>query len=99
MTPKPRLGFIGIGLMGEAMTLRLIERDWAVRVWNLTPDRYARVVSAGGGRGRGRGRGGSRAIGPSGWGPCPRPATPAWYRRAPSVPRRRPRWRPKAICC
>ena len=47
MNGKPRLGFIGIGLMGEAMTLRLLERGWAITVWNLTPDRYARVVSAG----------------------------------------------------
>jgi 3-hydroxyisobutyrate dehydrogenase len=47
MTPKTRLGFIGIGLMGEAMTLRLLERGWPVTVWNLTEDRYARVVPAG----------------------------------------------------
>jgi 3-hydroxyisobutyrate dehydrogenase len=47
MTGKPRLGFIGIGLMGEAMTLRLLERGWPVTVWNLTEDRYARVVPAG----------------------------------------------------
>lgn len=33
--------------MGEAMTLRLLERGWTVTVWNLTPDRYARVVPAG----------------------------------------------------
>jgi 3-hydroxyisobutyrate dehydrogenase len=46
-TAKPRLGFIGIGLMGEAMSLRLIERGWSLTVWNLTPDRYARVVPAG----------------------------------------------------
>ena len=44
---KQRLGFIGIGLMGEAMTLRLLERGWAVTVWNLTEDRYARVVPVG----------------------------------------------------
>jgi 3-hydroxyisobutyrate dehydrogenase len=42
-----RIGFVGIGLMGEAMTLRLLERGWTVTVWNLTPDRYARVVPAG----------------------------------------------------
>ncbi|HYC15099.1 MAG TPA: NAD(P)-binding domain-containing protein, partial [Stellaceae bacterium] len=47
MAEKPRLGFIGIGIMGEAMTLRLLERGWSVRVWNLTPDRYAKVVPAG----------------------------------------------------
>jgi len=47
MTEKARLGFVGIGLMGEAMTLRLLERGWPVTVWNLTEDRYARVVPAG----------------------------------------------------
>ncbi len=47
---KQRLGFIGIGLMGEAMTLRLLERGWPVAVWNLTPDRYLRVVPAGAAR-------------------------------------------------
>lgn len=46
-TARPRLGFIGIGLMGEAMTLRLLDRGWSVTVWNLTPDRYARVIPAG----------------------------------------------------
>src|SRR5689334_24379992 len=44
---KRQLGFVGIGLMGEAMTLRLMERGWPVTVWNLTEDRYARVVPAG----------------------------------------------------
>ena len=47
MTPLPRLGFIVIGLMGEALTLRLLERGAEVSVWNLTPDRYARVLPAG----------------------------------------------------
>jgi len=47
MAAKPHLGFIGIGIMGEAMVLRLLERGFAVTVWNLTPDRYARVVPAG----------------------------------------------------
>lgn len=47
MAARPKLGFIGIGIMGEAMTLRLLERGWRVTVWNLTPDRYARVVPAG----------------------------------------------------
>ncbi|HTZ80900.1 MAG TPA: NAD(P)-dependent oxidoreductase [Stellaceae bacterium] len=47
MTARPRLGFIGIGIMGEAMTLRLLDRRWPVTVWNLTEDRYAKVVPAG----------------------------------------------------
>jgi len=28
-----RLGFIGIGIMGEAMTRRLLDRGHAVTVW------------------------------------------------------------------
>jgi 3-hydroxyisobutyrate dehydrogenase len=47
MAPKPTLGFIGIGIMGEAMVLRLLEQGFALTVWNLTPDRYAKVVAAG----------------------------------------------------
>lgn len=47
MTHQQRLGFIGIGIMGEAMTLRLIDKGWRATVWNLTPDRYARVAPAG----------------------------------------------------
>jgi 3-hydroxyisobutyrate dehydrogenase len=47
MTAKPRLGFIGLGLMGSAMSLRLIERGWALNVWNLEPERIAAVVQAG----------------------------------------------------
>jgi 3-hydroxyisobutyrate dehydrogenase len=47
MTRKPALGFIGIGIMGEAMALRLLEQGFAVTAWNLTPDRYAKVVPAG----------------------------------------------------
>jgi 3-hydroxyisobutyrate dehydrogenase len=47
MAVRPVLGFIGIGIMGEAMVLRLLEQGFAVTVWNLTPDRYAKVVPAG----------------------------------------------------
>jgi len=47
MARKPALGFIGIGIMGEAMALRLLEQGFAVTAWNLTPDRYAKVVPAG----------------------------------------------------
>ena len=44
---RPRLGFIGLGLMGTAMSLRLIERGWALNVWNLEPERVAAVAQAG----------------------------------------------------
>jgi prephenate dehydrogenase len=35
-----RLGFIGIGLMGEAMTRRLFDKGYEVTVWNLEPERH-----------------------------------------------------------
>lgn len=34
---SPRLGFIGIGLMGEPMTHRLLEAGFAVTVFNRSP--------------------------------------------------------------
>lgn len=43
-----RIGFIGIGIMGEAMVRRLMERGHGpVTVWNLEPDRLASVVPHG----------------------------------------------------
>lgn len=50
MTRKPALGFIGLGLMGTAMSLRLLERGWAVNVWNLEPERIGPVADAGAAR-------------------------------------------------
>jgi 3-hydroxyisobutyrate dehydrogenase len=47
MDERARLGFIGIGLMGTGMTLRLLERGWQVAVWNLEPERHAHVEPAG----------------------------------------------------
>src|SRR3954462_13413058 len=47
MADRPRLGFIGIGLMGEAMTRRLIDRGYEVTVWNLEPERLDTVVPHG----------------------------------------------------
>jgi 3-hydroxyisobutyrate dehydrogenase len=47
MTQKPRLGFVGLGLMGSAMTLRLLDRGWRVTVWNLEPERVPPMVAAG----------------------------------------------------
>src|SRR5690606_23071543 len=34
-----RLGFIGVGIMGEAMCRRLLEQQWQVNAWNLEPER------------------------------------------------------------
>ena len=45
--PRPRLGFVGIGLMGEGMTRRLLDRGWTVAVWNQEPERLDTVVPHG----------------------------------------------------
>jgi 3-hydroxyisobutyrate dehydrogenase len=44
---RPRLGFIGLGLMGTAMSLRLLDKGWPLTVWNLEPERVPPVVAAG----------------------------------------------------
>ena len=41
------LGFIGIGIMGTAMVLRLLERGWRVTVWNKEPERLPAVCDKG----------------------------------------------------
>lgn len=43
----PRIGFVGIGLMGEAMVRRLLDLGHAVTVWNLEPERLETVVPHG----------------------------------------------------
>jgi len=48
MAGKPRLGFVGLGLMGTAMSLRLLEKGWSVNVWNLEAERLGPVLEAGG---------------------------------------------------
>ncbi len=42
-----RIGFIGIGLMGEALVRRLLERGHAVTAGNLEPERLATIVPHG----------------------------------------------------
>jgi len=44
---KPTLGFIGIGLMGKPMTLRLLQAGFSVNVWNRTPEKLSAVAEAG----------------------------------------------------
>jgi len=46
-TQPLRLGFVGLGLMGTAMALRLRERGWPLTVWNLEPAAMSPVVAAG----------------------------------------------------
>ena len=43
---KPRIGFVGIGIMGAPMVRRLMAQGWSVSVWNLEPERYAEVPGA-----------------------------------------------------
>lgn len=44
---RPVLGFIGIGLMGKPMVLRLLEAGFCVHVWNRTADKLVPVCEAG----------------------------------------------------
>jgi 3-hydroxyisobutyrate dehydrogenase len=47
VAPRPRIGFIGIGIMGEAMVRRLLDLGFPVTVWNLEPKRLDTVVPHG----------------------------------------------------
>lgn len=47
MSDRPRLGFIGLGIMGAPMVRRLRERGWKTTVWNREPERFAEVSSSG----------------------------------------------------
>ncbi|HEY8098516.1 MAG TPA: NAD(P)-dependent oxidoreductase [Methylobacter sp.] len=44
---KPTLGFVGIGLMGKPMTLRLLDAGFIVNVWNRNPEKLQPVTNAG----------------------------------------------------
>ncbi len=44
---KLTLGFIGIGLMGKPMTLRLLNAGFSVNVWNRSPEKLPDVIDAG----------------------------------------------------
>jgi 3-hydroxyisobutyrate dehydrogenase len=46
MIDRPRIGFVGIGIMGAPMVRRLLAKGWQVSVWNLEPERYAEVPGA-----------------------------------------------------
>lgn len=47
MSGKPKLGYIGIGLMGRPMTLRLLAAGYTVAVWNRNRDKLAPVTAKG----------------------------------------------------
>jgi 3-hydroxyisobutyrate dehydrogenase len=44
---SPTLGFIGIGLMGEPMCLRLLAAGFTLNVWNRSPEKLAEVCNNG----------------------------------------------------
>lgn len=44
---QPRLGFIGLGLMGGPMTRRLLAAGFEVSVWNRTPEKAEGLRAAG----------------------------------------------------
>ena len=43
----PKLGYLGIGLMGKPMTLRLLAAGYRVAVWNRSKDKLAPVTAKG----------------------------------------------------
>ncbi len=47
MNDKQSIGFIGIGLMGKPMTLRLLKAGYKVTVWNRSPEKLEEVLAAG----------------------------------------------------
>lgn len=47
MSERPRLGVIGLGIMGAAITRRLLACGWQVTVWNLEPERFSEVAEQG----------------------------------------------------
>jgi len=47
MSDNVRLGYIGIGLMGKPMVLRLLAAGYAVSVWNRSADKLKAVVDKG----------------------------------------------------
>ena len=44
---KPRLGYIGLGLMGAPMTRRLLDAGFKVAVWNRSADKMKPLVEKG----------------------------------------------------
>ncbi len=47
MTAQPRLGFIGLGVMGRPLALHLIEAGHAMSVYARRPDATAPLIAAG----------------------------------------------------
>ncbi|NOR79786.1 MAG: NAD-binding protein [Methyloprofundus sp.] len=45
--PNHTLGFIGIGLMGQPMTLRLLAAGYPINIWNRSTEKLPPVIQAG----------------------------------------------------
>jgi 3-hydroxyisobutyrate dehydrogenase len=43
---KPRIGFVGVGVMGKPMALNLVKADYAVTVFDINPAPVAELVQA-----------------------------------------------------
>ncbi len=72
-----RIGFVGLGIMGQGMAANLLRAGFAVRVWNRTA---ARMDALGGRRGRGR-HPARRMWPPTATSPSPVSATPRMWKR------------------
>src|SRR4051794_5326913 len=46
-TGRPRIGFIGLGLMGSPIAMRLIEAGRPVTIWGRTPAKLAPAIASG----------------------------------------------------
>ena len=44
---KPKVGFIGLGLMGQPMVANLLKKGFEVTVWNRTPSRAEPLIAQG----------------------------------------------------
>ena len=47
LTAKPKLGFLGTGLMGSPMTLRLLDAGYSVYIWNRTAEKIISLLENG----------------------------------------------------
>ena len=47
LTAKPKLGFLGTGLMGSPMTLRLLNAGYEVSIWNRTREKTIPLLNDG----------------------------------------------------
>ena len=47
VTAKPKLGFLGTGLMGSPMTLRLLDAGYSIYIWNRTAKKIISLLENG----------------------------------------------------